>query len=230
MLVSWHSNAGSPEVALRLSEDTLAKHPNDLDALTRRGQALTALGRLDEARETLHKAVTIEPRNVTALLALGRVQLPVDPAEAASDFAAALQQDGHNATALNNLGIARDLLGQHGEAETAYRAALSDRPDMVAARVNLALCLAMGGQTDQAIAILRPMASGPDATRKMKQDYAAVLAMAGKREEAEQILSSDMASADVVPALDLLASARSGSPDDMPKPVAARQIQPSPGT
>ena len=79
-------NAGTPEVALRLTEATLAKHPNDADALTRRGQAFTELGRLDEAREALRKAVASQPHNVRALLALGRVQLPVDPAEAAADF------------------------------------------------------------------------------------------------------------------------------------------------
>src|ERR1700709_2760321 len=73
-------SAGNPEVALRLTDDTLAKHPSDVDALTRRGQVLTDLSRLNEARETLRKAVTIDPRNARALLAFGRVQLPVDPA------------------------------------------------------------------------------------------------------------------------------------------------------
>jgi Flp pilus assembly protein TadD len=223
-------DSGNPEVALRLTDETLSQHPNDAAALTRRGLALTELNRLDEARQSLHKAVTIEPRNVPALLALGKVQLPVDPAEAASDFESALRQDGRNAVALNNLGIARDLLGQHAEAETAYRAALAARPEMAAARVNLALCLAMRGQADEAIAMLRPLASEPEATRKVKEDYAAVLAMAGKRQEAQQILSDDLAANDVEPALDVLASARVGRGSGAPKPLAVRQTDPSPGT
>jgi Flp pilus assembly protein TadD len=203
-------SAGNPEVALRLTDDTLAKHPSDVDALTRRGQALTDLSRLNEARETLRKAVTIEPRNVRALLAFGRVQLPVDPAEAEADFNAALKQDGRNAPALNNLGIARDLQGNHAKAEEAYRAALAVQPDMVAAQVNLALCLAIRGQTAEAIGMLRPLANTPGATRKIKEDFAAVLAMGGQREEAERILSRNMAASEAASALDVLASARAG--------------------
>jgi Flp pilus assembly protein TadD len=205
-------NAGTPEVALRLTDATLAKHPTDVDALTRRGQALTELARLAEARTTLRKAVSIEPRNVKALLALGRVQLPVDPVEAEATFESVLKEDSANAAALNNLGIARDLLGHHVDAETAYRAALAAQPEMVAAQVNLALCLAIRGQADEAIGMLRPLANGPDSTRKIKEDYAAVLAMAGEREEAQRILATNMSENEVTPALDVLASARaSGS-------------------
>src|SRR5579862_2482877 len=43
-------SAGTPEVALRLTDAALEKNPNDAEALTRRGEALTELGRLDEAR------------------------------------------------------------------------------------------------------------------------------------------------------------------------------------
>jgi Flp pilus assembly protein TadD len=203
-------NAGTPEVALRLNDSLLEKNPNDPDALARRGEALTELGRLGEARESLRKAVMVQPRNVRALIALGRVQLPVDPAEAAAEFEAALQQDGRNAIALNNLGIARDLQGHHGEAEASYRAAMAAQPEMVAAQVNLALCLAIRGQGDDAIRLLRPLAEAQEATRKIKENYAAVLAMAGERKEAEKIMSANLAAEDVSPALDILAMARAG--------------------
>jgi Flp pilus assembly protein TadD len=215
-------DAGSPEVALRLTDDSLAKDPNDVEALTRRGQALTDLGRLDEARGVLRKAISIAPDNAAAVLAFGRVQLPVDPAEAATYFEAALKRDGGNAAALNDLGIARDLLGQHGEAEAAYRSALAIRPEMVGTRVNLALCLAIRGQTDAAIAMLRPLAGGADATRKIKQDYAAVLAMAGKRDEAQQVLSGDMAANEIAPALDVLALAKAPGGGEVARPMPDR--------
>jgi Flp pilus assembly protein TadD len=201
-------NAGTPEVALRLADQTLTHSPTDADALTRRGLALTALGRLEEARESLRKAVASQPRNVRALLALGRVQLPVDPAAAEGEFQKVLQQDTQNAAALNNLGIARDLQGHHVDAETAYRAALAAAPDMTAAQVNLALCLAIRGQGAEAIGLLRPLADGPGATQKMRENYAAVLAMSGERAEAERILSDNMTANEVMPALDVLASVR----------------------
>jgi Flp pilus assembly protein TadD len=201
-------DAGTPDIALRLSDATLAQHPTDGDALTRRGLALTELGRLDEARASLSMAVTSQPRNVRALLALGRVQLPVDPAQAEINFESALKQDSRNAAVLNNLGIARDLQGHHADAEASYRAAMAAQPEMVAAQVNLALCLAISGRGNDAIRLMRPLADAPEATQKIKEDYAAVLAMAGEREEAQRILSSNMAETEVTQALDALTLAR----------------------
>jgi Flp pilus assembly protein TadD len=200
--------AGNPEVALHLADEMLVRDPDDAGALTRRGVALTALGRLQEARESLGKAVTIQPHTVATLLALGRVQLPVDPAAAEATFHSVLQQNARHAAALNNLGIARDLQGHHVDAEDAFRAALAAEPDMTAAQVNLALCLAIRGQGAEAIGLLRPLADHPGATRKVQEDYAAVLAMTGRREEAERILGANMNATEIAPALDVLALAR----------------------
>jgi SPOR domain len=88
---------------------------------------------------------------------------------------------------------------------------LAAQPDMTGAKVNLALCLAMRGQGADAINLLRPLAEKPGATRKIKENFAAVLAMAGNRDEAERILSASLAASDVAPALEALASARTGS-------------------
>ena len=200
--------AGNPDVALRLADETLVHSPNDAGALTRRGSALTALGRLDEARETLQKAVSVEPRDIEARLALGRVQLPVDPPAAEASFQEVLRQDGQNAAAWNNLGIARDLQGHHAEAAGAYRKAIAAAPEMAAARVNLALSLAILGQGHEAIGLLRPLAEQPGATRKVRENYAAVLAMTGDRQAAEHILAANMPANELAPALDVLASLR----------------------
>jgi Flp pilus assembly protein TadD len=200
--------AGNPDVALRLADETLTRDPGDAGALTRRGLALTALGRLGEARESLRQAVVGQPGSVVALLALGRVQLPVDPTAAEITFQAVLHQDPRNAAALNNLGIARDLQGHHGDAEEAFRAALAAAPDMTAAQVNLALCLAIRGRGAEAIGLLRPLADHPGATRKVREDYAAVLAMTGERDEAQRILGANMTASEIAPALEVLASAR----------------------
>jgi Flp pilus assembly protein TadD len=216
-------SAGTPQLALNVSDATLAKDPTDADALTRRGLALTELSRLDEARESLRKAVTIQPRDVRALLALGRVELPVDPAGAEVDFESALKQDSRNAAALSNLGIARDLQGHHVDAEAAYRGAMAVQPDMTAAQVNLALCLAIQGKGGDAIRVIQPLANASEATPKVKEDYAAVLAMAGERDEAQRILSANMAPEEVARALDVLTLARAApAPDRLASaPVAA---------
>jgi Flp pilus assembly protein TadD len=216
--------AGTPQLALNVSDATLAQNPKDADALTRRGLALTELRRLDEARDSLRKAVMIEPGNVRALLALGRVELPVDPAAAETDFESALKKDSHNVAALSNLGIARDLQGHHADAEAAYRSALAIQPDLTAAQVNLALCLAIQGKGGDAIRVIQPLADAAEATPKIKEDYAAVLAMAGNRDEAQRILSANMAPEDVARALDVLTQARvAPAPDQLTSaaPLAA---------
>ncbi len=209
-------NAGTPGPALQLANEALQKNPADVDALVHRGLALTELGRLDEARDSLRQAVALQPRNQQALLALGRVQLPVDPAGAEASFESELKEDGKNAAVLNDLGIARDLQGRHVDAEAAYRAAIAAEPDMTAARVNLALCLAIRGQGDDAIRMVQPLADAPEATPKVKQDYAAVLAMAGRREDAQRILSATLSPEEVAQALDTLTLARSAPTAETP--------------
>jgi Flp pilus assembly protein TadD len=227
-------NAGTPELALRLADATLAQHPADVNALTSRGLALTDMGRLDEARDSLRKAVTGRAHDVAALLALGRVELPVDPAAAETDFQSVLRQDGQNAAALNDLGIARDLQGRHADAEASYRAALVAQPTMVAAEVNLALCLAMRGEGSEAVRLLRPLAESPDATQKIKENFAAVLAMGGERGQAERILAANLAANEVAPAVNALASARAGGPvgpiSETVAPAAATTVTRAPVT
>jgi tetratricopeptide (TPR) repeat protein len=120
-----------------------------------------------------------------------------------------LQHDPRNTTAMNDLGVARDLLANHAGAQQAYRQALGIDPEFYAAQVNLALSMAMSGSAADAVRMLRPMASNPGASRKLQQDLAAALAMAGNREEAAQILSKDLSPAEVQQALDDYAAARS---------------------
>ena len=143
-----------------------------------------------------------DPTSIRASIGLGRIQLAKDPAAAEALFQQVLQRQPRELTALNNLGIARDLLGRHAEAQTAYRQALAINPDLESAQVNLALSMAMSGQGPAAIQLLKPKATEPDAAVKVKHDYAVVLAMAGHRAEAEQVLGDDLAPDDVRQVLD----------------------------
>ena len=76
-------------------------------------------------------------------------------------FLQALTHDPRNTTALNDLGVARDLMGDHTGAQEAYRQALGIDPEDSAAQVNLALSMAMSGDAADAVRMLRPMASNP---------------------------------------------------------------------
>jgi Flp pilus assembly protein TadD len=198
---------GSPEIALQIANNVLAQNPGNGSALATKGEALTALGRPEEAAIAFSQVPPKDPAAVSAQIGLGRIRLASDPVGAEAAFLGALSQDPRNAVALNDLGIARDLQGRHTDAQTAYRSALGVDPDMRAAQVNLALSLAMSGQSRDAVQLLRPLASKPDASQQLRHDMAAVLAMSGSRTEAEQILSKDLPPEQVQQAMDAFDSA-----------------------
>ncbi len=198
---------GSPQVALRVDDGLLAKDPRNVAALINRGDAQTALQQLDAASASYADALRADPQSVAARIGLGRLRLTTDPSAAETLFNDALQRAPRNAAALNNLGIARDLLGRHDEAQAAYRQAIGIDPQMSGAQVNLALSMAMAGRANDATPLLRPLASSPNAGRKLRQDLAAVLAMAGNRSEAEQILAQDLPPDQVSQALAIFTAA-----------------------
>ena len=198
---------GSPEIALQIANNVLTQNPGNGSALATRGEALTALGRPEEAAIAFSQVPPKDPASVSAQIGLGRIKLASDPVGAEAAFLGALSQDPRNGVALNDLGIARDLQGRHTDAQTAYRNALGIDPNMRAAQVNLALSLAMSGQSRDAVQLLRPLASKPDASQQVRHDMAAVLAMSGSRTEAEQILSKDLSPEQVKQAMDAFDSA-----------------------
>lgn len=193
--------SGSPQVALQVAAGVLAGQPDNPKALEIQGEAQTMLGRLDEAADSFSHALKRDGSSVRAIVGLGRLKLATDPSAAETLFLQALQRDPRDTTALNDLGIARDLQGRHTDGQTAYRQALAITPELTAAQVNLALSLAMTGQGDNALRIMRPLAITPGASRKLRHDYAAVLAMAGDRAEAERILSADLSPDEVQQAM-----------------------------
>jgi Flp pilus assembly protein TadD len=201
---------GSPQTALQLAGSVLARNPGNEAALVVQGDALTELGRLDEARANFGQALRSNPDSVGAEIGLGRIRLTDDPAAAEALFLKALQHDPRNTAALNDLGVARDLQGNHAGAQQAYRQALGIDPEDSAAEVNLALSLAMSGSANDAVRMLRPMASAPGASRKLRHDLAAALVMAGDRDEAAGILGKDLSPGEVQQALDDYAAAQSG--------------------
>ncbi len=201
---------GSPQTALQLAGNVLARNPANEAALVVQGDALTELGRLDEARDSYSRALQSNSASVGAEIGMGRIRLTDDPAVASVLFLKALDHDPRNTRALNDLGVARDLQGDHAGAQQAYRRALGIDPQDSAPQVNLALSMAMSGSAADAVRVLRPMASDPNASRKLRHDLAAALAMAGDRDEAARILSKDLSPEDVRQALDAYAAARSG--------------------
>jgi Tfp pilus assembly protein PilF len=183
---------GAGQIALQVSDGVLRESPNNVRALEIKGDALTLLGDYDQAGAIFQALLAKDPNSVRACIGMGRVKLAKSPIEAEQYFQRVLQADPRNVTALNNLGIARDLQGHHTQAQPAYHQALAINPDLESAQVNLALSMAMSGQGPAAIKLLHARATQPGAPAKVKHDYAVVLAMTGNRSGAERVLSDDM--------------------------------------
>ena len=227
---------GSPEIALQIATNILATHPGNEDALLTKGDALTALGRNDEAAAAFSAVLAVNSTSVGANIGLGRLRLGTDPALAERLFLQALHHEPRNEVALNDLGIARDLQSRHTDAQAAYRQALGIDPEMSAAQVNLALSLAMSGQSYDAEQLLRPLADRPGASQQTRHDLAAVLMMSGDKAEAAQILSKDLPPDQVQEALRAFASAQPNAaaammgvaPAPLPVPNSSTPVSPRP--
>ncbi len=218
---------GSGQIALQVSDGVLRSTPGNVRAMEIKGDALALLGAYDQATVIYQTLLAKDPNSIRATIGMGRITLSKQPAVAEALFQQALKREPKDMTALNNLGIARDLQGHHAEAQTAYRQALAINPDLDSAQANLALSMAMSGQGAAAVQLLKAKATEPGVPAKVKHDYAVVLAMAGNRSEAERILSQDLPPDDVRQMLDSATgtdtrTARDGSQEPSGAAVASR--------
>jgi Tfp pilus assembly protein PilF len=170
--------SGAPEVALRVAELVLDNQPNNCVALVTKGDALYAMGAMDQARDAYRAAVAADADNVGGRIGLGRTLVRAAPHDAEIQFLAALSRQPDNLIALNNLGVARDLQGDHELAQQAYREALALNSEMADVKTNLGLSLAMSGQGMQAMQILRPVPVAPDAGAKERPELPVTMARA----------------------------------------------------
>jgi Flp pilus assembly protein TadD len=190
-------SGGDPSMALKVSQSVLANDPNNLDALYHEGAAYYALNRCMDAIAVYKVALTVDPKSAEAETGIGRCLLRRNAAQAELAFTAAVQDDPDNADALNDLGIARDLQGNHAGAVQPYQQALILKPGDIATEVNLGMSLALAGDGDDALQYLGPLATSDEATPKIREDYAAALVAAGRVTEARSVLSIDLPPAGV---------------------------------
>jgi Flp pilus assembly protein TadD len=185
-------SGGDPAMALKVSQAALASNPQDLDALYHEGAAYYAMNRCMDAIAVYKVALGIEPKSGEAQVGIGRCLLKRNAAQAELAFEAAVQDDPNNAAALNDLGVSRDLQGNHAGAVNPYQKALLLKPGELTTEVNIGMSLALSGDGDDALQYLGPLATSQDATPKIRQDYAAALVAAGRATEARQVLAVDL--------------------------------------
>ena len=138
--------------AITWYDKTLVEDPNNVNALTSKGDALYGLGQYKEAMALYDKALAINPNYTYALVSKGIV---IDNLgkneEAITWYDKALAVDPSDVHTLTNKGLALYNLGKNEEAITWYDKALAVDPSDVYTLTNKGLALDSLGKYEEAI-------------------------------------------------------------------------------
>jgi len=150
---------GDPEGALADYERALELAGGDpgFEATARfnRGQALAALGRLDEARAELARAAALDPGNPTPCVARAVVHVRLgDAAAARGDLDEALRRDPDHAEALHNRAALAKRAGDVAAAAADLERLVARRPAFARAQFELAAARLTLGDVAGALAAL----------------------------------------------------------------------------
>ncbi|WP_042624145.1 tetratricopeptide repeat protein [Burkholderia plantarii] len=147
---------GQNHEAAELVGRAVELRPNDAALQLNLGNALKALGRLDDAIVRFRNALSLAPDFPLAHYNLGNAYAAQARHEdAAAAFERALRLTPGDASIHNNLGNALNALGRHDDALAAFRRALELRPGHAGAHNNLGMALSALGRVDEAVGHFR---------------------------------------------------------------------------
>ena len=201
--------SGDAESAVGLFQEATLTDQGSLPAALGLGEAMLVVGRDLEATRAFERALAIMPGSPEARYGYARAMIAINRPEVAADQLRSLVAEAPtNIAALNALGVAQDLLGDHAAAEATYRQALGVMPGAESVRNNLALSLALQDRFGEALDLLRPLAEGPDSTRRARQNLALVFGLQGDMAAAERISRIDLGGEDLASNLAYFAALR----------------------
>ena len=152
------------------------------------GNTLIEMGQVNEAIVAYNSALDRQARDPEALRGIAKAYLKTArPELAGKPLAIAFEDTPNDPKLLQLIGVADDLMGQHGEAQARYRRGLELAPGDPVLSLNLALSLALTGNYDEAIARLGPIAAAPISSPRERQTLALIYGLKGDRQRAEQL-------------------------------------------
>jgi Flp pilus assembly protein TadD len=178
--------------AYRLLDEVAAENPGSPKADLAIAEAYLKNDAFAKAENAYHSALD-NGGGLPAAVGLGRVALARNAPELALQrFAAVLEQDPGNVTAINGQGVAYDLMGNHVEARTEYAKVLTYDPANVDALNNLALSHALSGSAEKAVTILRDLAGSQVNDPTLRQNLAIAMAATGHQADAVRLAAADI--------------------------------------
>ena len=183
--------AGDMASAIQMYRNAHKADPLNAVVTERLGEALLRVGEFDEAVEVFDKAVRggnspgAHIGKAKALIALNQPQAAISHLEAALK----IEESGR---VYNAIGVAYDLLGDHGAAQAYYRTGLDISAGDLNLQNNLGLSLSVSGRHDEAISILRKSAASPRAKARNRLNLALAYGMAGEMDAAAETARIDL--------------------------------------
>lgn len=167
--------------------------PTDPAPLIAAGDVLLQMGNANEAIVAYHAALVLPGDTHGAQVGLAKAFLKTGKPELAlAPISTALEQTPGDPKALLLLGVAKDLAGQHAEAQAYYRDALTRAPGDPALTVDLALSLALSDDYANAVAVLQALALAPTASSHERQTLALIYGLKGDIAEAARLCRIDL--------------------------------------
>lgn len=185
--------AGDATSAINVYKSALEKNPpHKLPLYLKLGEAYMKAERIDEAKNIYEEALPFD-ENDEVKKQLGRLYLSVGQPDAAlSIFEGIVLIHKNDLKALNGLGVAHDLRGEHQRAQEYYLKALSLNEENDEIKSNLGLSLALEGKYDEALKWLQPVGEALGATSKQQHNLALAYALSGNPSKAQEIFAKDM--------------------------------------
>ena len=183
--------AGDMASAIQMYRNAHKADSQNAVVTERLGAALLRVGEYDEAVEVFDKSIRnghsagAHIGKAKALIALNQPQAAISHLEAALR----IEESGR---VYNAIGVAYDLLGDHGAAQAYYRTGLDISAGNLNLQNNLGLSLSVSGRHDEAIRVLRKSAASPRALARNRLNLALAYGMAGETEAAAETARIDL--------------------------------------
>ena len=178
------------------------------------GDVLLEMGSVNEAIVNYNNALFRDQQYQPALVGLAKAYLKTGkPALALDPLGKAYALTPDDPKVLLLFGVAKDVSGEHSEAQAWYRRGLAAAPSDPALTADLALSLTLSGDYAAAIATLQPLALAPGGSPQERQTLALIFGLKGNLAEAARLNRIDLDDASVEHNLAYYATLRELSPE-----------------